>query len=225
MTSDEDIILSNDVVEKIIECQSDLVDSTELIDDALDTNLDTGHPNRIKEDTIYAVELAISGGSPDTNIPAHELAHSLMYTISNFQPGMGDTLIEWGASDDLLELISRLKYKYGDQIDDPIYRDVQGENYWSRVSTDIVLRNKDNIPGLNHSITIGVDEEVKITTSLQSNLDLIGVLLGEEVDAIEQLGQQAAKNISLESIDGLREKLDQIEESVKEHHPEFEEDA
>lgn len=220
MSSNDDSVIEDENIIQLIENQNKIIDSEKLIDDSLSKNLDIGDPNRSRSDIIYAVELALSGRCGDLEIDAYRLAHNFLYTISAFEPHMIEDLLDNGAREELVEILSKFKYRYERELDDPAYRAIQGDNYWSRVSTDMVLRDDGNHPGLNHSITINNYDEVEITTSLQSNLDLIGVLLSGEINAIEEFGEKGARSISLDTIDNLRKDIDELEKLVRENLPE-----
>jgi hypothetical protein len=147
---------------------------------------------------------------------AEELAQAIYaYLIVSGQNRV-DTLRDLGASEGLVKYLNSLSVKYNIDATDVYYSTRQGPKYWRSVRSEIVFREPDGTPGLNHRIRIGKENEIELTVSLDSNLSFIQRLLVEQQDAMGTLEHFGAQEIT-------SEQLDQIEELVNEIRRNFEE--
>jgi hypothetical protein len=92
----------------------------------------------------------------------------------------------------------------------------QGSQFWSAIDTDLVLRAARDHPGLNHRISLGYDEEeMLLTTSISSNLQLVYYLLYQQNSALEHF--QTIGELDPEVVERIQEQIDELEALIEEH--------
>ncbi|WP_436911930.1 hypothetical protein [Halosimplex marinum] len=198
----------------VVEYEDELIKCEEVVDSALEENLKKASYPLTREDVVHGVEFALRS-QLSSDSPSHELAHAILYVVSEGELSVYDHLSENGASNRLKTVISRLSSKYSSEAQMPAIREFQGNDYWHKLETDLVVRDGENI-GLNHHLGLRHDEIIEISTSLNSNLRLVGGLLERQTDAIDRFGEEAIEEINPRWVDMLIEDLEEIKAEITE---------
>jgi len=121
-------------------------------------------------------------------------------------------LRERDASDELLRLLTTLRTRHLNQLADLQDREKQGEKHWRRVHSNWVIRGSTAEPGIDHRISLGNGEDQLITTSLNSNLELINLLIRKHMSATESFGEPAFDAVDPGRIEYLDDLVDELKD-------------
>jgi len=194
----------------ILEHADLIIARSEHLEIALEEQLSAGeHLGR--NDVIFAIESVFISHIEEEE--AHELAHHILLLISTFDRETLKKLQVAGAPESLIDLITDLCVKFSRESKQPNYRTFQGREYWEKIQSDIVLRGWQNRPGLNHTIWKGT-EPVELSVDFNSNIALVGNLLLSQIEALEELDEEAAETINLESVETLNKHIEELNEQV-----------
>lgn len=205
--------IESDPLEIISSNEEVILKNQDIIDTAIEENTENATRMLNPEDLIFGVQVAVSPYIDDDD--AHELGHAILHVVTNYNPESSEKLRKLDVSDGLIDFFKEISMKYAEESSIPLYRATQGENYYTSVDTDLVLRGFSSRPGIDYNFTIRHSEEFKLTVSLNSNLNLIGLLIYEHSRALEEFGGDAIEYINSGLLDQIKQDFDELVEEVE----------
>jgi len=199
-----------DPFELVERYEEELLECSELIDHALNENLKKNPYKLAREDHISAVQSALRV-EIDSDGDANSLARAILHHIAMPSgDGLTDNLKERGIDRRVIVLFNKWRSSYSIESREPNYRSYQGEDFWRQITTDFAIRAQTGEYGLNHTIEKAKGESVKISTSLDSNMNLVNILLRKQIAALEQFDDDALEQVSEHLVDELEESVNEI---------------
>lgn len=185
------------------------------VGDELDTTFDEYrayyHRTPDQDLVISAVESVLAGSIDEDRIA------DVVYPVLNFILNHGveemQALRAQDPGQEFLNFMSRLGVKYQALLYKIRNRWLQGPHSWRDVETSFVRRGN-NLPGIDYRLYVGDQDEVDLSVSLRSNLQLAAYLLEQEKRAIKHFPEEAEEQIHSEEIERIEEALNTMKEQL-----------
>jgi hypothetical protein len=116
-------------------------------------------------------------------------------------------------SADLSNLFRNLKWKYKSELEHQMQMYYQGTNYWSNVKT--VSRFRESQPGFTHEFNLRGEEIVKLDSSLPGSLMLSKHLIGQIIEAQQELGEDTLRQVEKEQVESIIERSNELLEEIE----------
>ncbi|GGL50435.1 hypothetical protein [Halocalculus aciditolerans] len=104
---------------------------------------------------------------------------------------------------------------YGTQMSSIRLARLQGDKFWSRINTDLTIRDQGDRYGMTHRLEIALDETVEFEASPPSNLNLIGYFINQQIRAMNSFGTTAG--VSKSEIEQFKELANELIDTHNEH--------
>lgn len=203
-----------EVVQTLIEFGDEIESSGDLIRDAFEQNLRKSGYTRRSEEVVQKTAVALSKQLEDED--ARRVSSALLNYISIANVEVVGT-IQDEVSEGVTDLLIDLAVNYRDDVERTLYTEAQGPYFWEGAVSDLVIRQPRGTPGLSHRITVGYSDEVRIDADLDSNLRLARYLIGQEVTALDNLSEQAVRQVNPAVVNDIIEAMDAIQTRLEGH--------
>ena len=204
------------VIEPIAKYEDKILDNKESLRAAIERGTSNSDMRYYLDDISRAMELVLYQELSEQE------RQDVSSAIINYLAGVGteniELLREEEVSEDLQSFLTDMGIEHGPKLSQLGNRDRQGNNFWSSVETDLVVRPTNDEPGFAHRIIIGYEDEVQIDTDIDSNLRLARYLIRQQARAINALGQQATSRMDPEVVEDTLQGLGQIRNEVVQFH-------
>jgi len=206
-----------EIIETIIEFKAEIESNKNLIEAAFQQNLKRQQYSPSSDEVVFGVAMALA---KDLNgDDARQVSSALLNYISMADIELVRTLQSQDLTEDLIDFLVDMCVKYGSDVEQIIYIESQGNQFWNKIFSDLVVRQQENVPGFSHRITLGYGEEVRIDADIDSNLRLIRYLIAQGVRALDAFQEEAASQIDPVVLNNIVEALDDIRTQLEEHSP------
>lgn len=206
-----------DIIGTLSKHQDVILDNKDLIESAFKQNTYESELLMDSSDIAFGVMMALSASTEDDD--SLEIAYALLNFISTSDVDYIRKLRQENVKQELVDFVTNLSLNYQLEVGRVASIETQGANFWSSISSDLVIRSPNDVAGFNHKITIAHDREVEIDTSIGSNLGLVRYLIGQQIRAMETLEDQALDQISIETLDEIVKRVEHIREQVEASDP------
>lgn len=156
---------------------------------------------------------------------AYELAESVYGYVISAIDNRVQVLRELGASKELIRILNSLVIRYNDAAMDSYLSDAQGDNYWTDMDSELVIRGEAGAIGFNHQLDIGKSRRVQLSTSLESNMALVHRLLAEQARALDVFGVNTVEQLDPEQVEEIVELAQNIKQSADKYVEQVEEEG
>lgn len=195
----------------LVEFQDQILAVEDELDIAFEEYREHFHRVPDQDLVISAVESVLAGSIDEERI------EDVVYPVLNFILNHGveevQTLRAQDPRQEFLNFMSRLGVKYQAFVYDIRNRWLQGPHSWRDMETSFV-RRENNQPGIDYKIYVGDQDEVDLSVSLRSNLQLVRYLLNQENRAIEHFPEEAEERIHSEEIERIEVALSTMKEQL-----------
>lgn len=195
----------------LVEFQDEILAVRDELDKTFDEFREHHHRVPDQDLVISAVEAVLAGSIDEDQI------EDVVYPILNFILNHGVKELQALRSQDpnreFLNFLSRLGVKYQAFLYKTRNRWLQGPHSWRDVETSFVRRGND-FPGIDYKLYVGDQDEMNLSVSLRSNLQLAGYLLDQEIRAIERFPKEVEEQIHSEEIERIEEALKTMKEQL-----------
>ena len=141
---------------------------------------------------------------------AINLASALVIILTTNDSRWLDELAQSDEHLELAKLLTQFVGKFNLQATKVSLEQSQGENFWSDINSDLVLRSENNTAGLNHYVEIAYEETVEISTDVGGNLEIVAYLLWQQHRAMSSFTETAVEQMDPETARQVRELADKI---------------
>ena len=199
--------------EVIVEYDEQILQVTDDLEEILDEQLNN-HPRTTNQNAlVFAMSNVLESSIEDKNT-AQGVARALHeFLISGNEDHRGE-LKNYDTTKRLVDWLGIIRSKFELQAVDVYFTEMQGENYWNQMISDPVIRSPHNVPGLNHRIQVGYEEEYKLSVSSRSNLQLIEELLQQQVRLSNMFGESATLRMEKDTIENISEHVSELEKKM-----------
>lgn len=196
-------------LQAVYEHEDTLTNLDSEIEQTLDDNV-IQHDNPTRNVVISALEYVLSIDM-DTE-EANQLANNLASVIVSYDSESTKILQEMGADDQLVRMLTMIASKYQSELYDVILKTSQGDRFWRAISTEYTMNERKLSAGLRHELENGRGEEFTLTTSVESNIRLISLLLGRQIRAMDVFEEELIDPDTYTHIKTLEEQVEQLKE-------------
>lgn len=196
-------------IQLIVEHEEAIIAAEDTLDVALRENLIRPDYPISTNQVQNALEAAVSLHVDDDE---YAIATAILNALSNSE--RIEQIRELGGGHQLQRIFTEWGSKYAEESAIPPTRESQGPNFWRRINSDYVIRDSGEF-GLNHNILLANGEVTTITTNMRANLRLIGYLLTEQANALDEFGSEAFENLSDQVLESFQEAVSDWESKIE----------
>ena len=204
-----------DALETIANYESDISPHCELIKDILQEQLKESDLDKSKQAITRPISDVLYASTEDRDV-SDEIAGAIFGYLLVKPDNNYKILKDSGLSKEMTEYLYTIKLRYQTDILRIYLSNRQGKEYWTNIEGDYVYRPSSNTIGIDYTIEKHYSEFIEITTSVESNLELILRLLEEEKGAIRYFGRLASEQINQQTIDDIESSIEDIKQDLKE---------
>lgn len=200
---------------RLVEHQEEILHASQILDTALTEYRDKYDKIPSQDTVVYGIESVLTSTVNEDDLD--DVVYPFLNFILNFSKEEVLALREKNPDPDLVIFLSEMGTKYQLFIGYVRSSWVEGPNFWSDVSTEYVKRPLSDVAGLNHRIQIGSDENIKISSSLSGNLQLIRLLLDRTSMAFDRFSEEDIhQQITDDGLDAIAEQIIELRTRLQE---------
>lgn len=215
-----DLVSWDDYTDKMVGRESLFIKNSDEVRMAFrqifDNDKKWGHSGSLLEKTHQAIY------TPEVDWDeSRDLVQTFINILLNYDATQREELEDkWGEG--LADFLHELSLKYAEDVLQLSRRDSQGPNWWNHIKTRVSVE-EDSV-ALRHEITVDYDRTLKVDSGVGSSVRLAEHLVRQVLIAKQRVGPDPLRAISEEELDGLADRVEELQEEVDDLEPKFPED-